>query len=124
MGFERNYQVKILSKQINVSESYNHAEGASSTDVNPWFISGLIDAEGSFSVIVDKNKTRKLGWRIQTKFQLGLHIKDLPLLLKIQQSLGGIGSIHSTPAENKVNYSIDSKQDLLQLIDHLDKYPY
>ncbi|KAG8699753.1 hypothetical protein FRC08_005123 [Ceratobasidium sp. 394] len=79
--------------------------------------------EGSFSTIVDKNKTRKLGWRIQTKFQLGLHIKDLPLLLKIQHSLGGIGSIHSTPAENKVNYSIDSKQDLLQLIDHLDKYP-
>ena len=83
----------------------------------------MIDAEGSFSVIVDKNKTRKLGWRVQTKFQLGLHIKDLPLLLKIQQSLGGIGSIHITPAKNKVNYSIDSKQDLLQLIDLLDKYP-
>lgn len=123
MGFERNYQVKIHSKQINVSKSDNRAEGASSTDVSPWFISGLIDAEGSFSVIVDKNKTRKLGWRVQTKFQLGLHIKDLPLLLKIQQSLGGIGSIHVTPAENKVNFSIDSKQDLLQLIDHLDKYP-
>ena len=57
------------------------------------------------------------------KVVLGLHIKDLPLLFKIQQSLGGIGSIHTTPAENKVNYSIDSKQDLLQLIDHLDKYP-
>lgn len=54
------------------------------------------ELEGSFSTIVDKNKTRKLGWRIQTKFQLGLHIKDLPLLLKIQQYLGGIGSIHST----------------------------
>ena len=76
MGFERNYQVKIHSKQINGSKSDNRAEGASSTDVNPWFISGLIDAEGSFSVIVDKNKTRKLGWRVQTKFQLGLHIKD------------------------------------------------
>jgi len=66
MGFERNYQVKIHSKQINVSKSDNRAEGASSTDVNPWFISGLIDGEGSFSVIVDKNKTRKLGWRVQT----------------------------------------------------------
>jgi hypothetical protein len=45
MGFERNYPVKIHSKQINVSESDNRGEGASSTDVNPWFISGLIDAE-------------------------------------------------------------------------------
>lgn len=29
--------------------------------LNPWFITGFIDAEGSFSVIIDKNKTRKLG---------------------------------------------------------------
>ena len=45
MGFERNYQVKIHSKQINLSKTDNRAEGASSTDVSPWFTSGLIDAK-------------------------------------------------------------------------------
>jgi len=28
--------------------------------LSPWFITGFIDAEGSFSVIIDKNKNRKL----------------------------------------------------------------
>lgn len=44
-----------------------------STIVNPGVWSGLIDGEGSFSIIVDRNKTRKLGWRVQFKFQIGLH---------------------------------------------------
>jgi lysozyme family protein len=57
MGFERNYQVKIHSKQISVSKSYNRAEGASSTDVNPWFISGLIDANPWFIIgLIDVGK--------------------------------------------------------------------
>ena len=82
-----------------------------------------MDAESSFSVIVDKNSKRKLGWRVQIKFQIGLHKRDLTLLLQLQQFLGGIGSIHISPALNKVNYSIDSIKDLIILISHLEKYP-
>jgi LAGLIDADG endonuclease len=55
------------------------------SNVNPWFWSGLIDAEGSFSIIVDKNKKRTLGWRVESKFQLGVHIRDLSLLVQLQQ---------------------------------------
>jgi hypothetical protein len=124
MGFERNYQVKIPSKQLNVrklstaSLNYNYP-----TKVNPWFWSGFIDGEGSFSIIIDKNKYRKLGWRVQSKFQIGVHKRDLSLLLQLQQFLGGIGSMYIHPFQNIVNYSIDSNKDLTNLIDHLDKYP-
>ena len=131
MGFERNYQIKPLSKQLNIRgfSTFND-----SSYVNPWFWTGLIDAEGSFSVIVDKSLTHKLGWRVQSKFQMGLHKRDLPLLLQLQQNLGGIGSIHIIPTRNLVNYSIDSKKDLTSfgrrpmhplrgsLITHLEKY--
>ena len=89
--------------------------------MNPWVWTGLIDAEGSFSIIVDRSKTHKLGWRVQSKFQMGLHKRDLSLLLQLQQFLGGIGSIHVHPALNKVNFSIDSKKDLINLIIHLAK---
>ena len=41
MGFERNYQVKIPSKQLN--KHYYSTINYSST-INPWFITGLIDA--------------------------------------------------------------------------------
>jgi hypothetical protein len=74
MGFERNYQIKIPSKQLNIKKfsTFN-----SPSQANPWFWTGLIDAEGSFSIIIDINKTLafagKLGWRVQSKFKMGLH---------------------------------------------------
>lgn len=80
-------------------------------------------AEGSFSVLVGKNIKRKLGWRVEAKFQIGLHKSDLSLLLQLQQFLGGIGSIHPNSTSNIVNYSINSKKDLTILINHLEKYP-
>lgn len=120
MGFERNYHVKILSKQWNVK---NISTVTYPSYVNPWFWTGLIDAEGSFSVIVDKNKTRKLGWRVQPKFQIGLHNRDISLLLQLQHNLEGIGSIHINSTLPKVNFSVDSKKDLTKLINHLEKYP-
>jgi|SRR5437667_6105952 len=54
---------------------------------------------------------------------MGLHIRDLNLLLKLQQYLGGIGTIHEYPKQDKVIYSIDSNKDLIKLFHHFDKYP-
>ena len=114
-----NSYVKDPSKQFGLRKfsTYN------STIVNPGLWSGLIDGEGSFSIIVDRNKTRKLGWRVQLKFQIGLHTKDLNLLYILQQYLGGIGSIHLARNREIVNYSIDSIEDLNKLNIHLEKYP-
>lgn len=114
-----NSYVKIPSKQFGL-KNYSTFN---STIVNPGVWSGLIDGEGSFGIIVDRNKTRKLGWRVQLKFQIGLHIKDLNLLYLLQQYLGGIGSIHLARNREIVNYSIDSIEDLNKLLIHLEKYP-
>ena len=54
---------------------------------------------------------------------MGLHQRDLTLLLLLQQILGGVGTIYEHPTINKVNYSINSKKDLTNLINHLEKYP-
>ena len=120
MGFERNYHVKILSKQWNIKKFSTLTYPAY---VNPWFWTGLIDAEGSFSVRVDKNNRRKLGWRAQSKFKFSLHNRDLSLLLQFKQNLGGIGTIHINSSRNIVNLSVDSKKDLTKLINHLETYP-
>lgn len=114
-----NYYIKSPSKQYD-SRKYSTS---SSTIINPAVWSGLIDGEGSFSIIVDKDKVRKLGWRVQLKFQMGLHIKDFNLLCLLQQHLGGIGSIHLSRNRDIANYSIDSIKDLNNLIIHLEDYP-
>ena len=84
---------------------------------------GYIDAEGSFIIIIDRNKKRKLGWRVQSSFQIGLHIRDVDLIKEFSQYLGGIGSIHINLVKNKVRYSIDSSKDLIKLFKHFEKFP-
>lgn len=141
-GFERNRAVKLgfnvqkgwnshvkipsklfdLKKFSTSNSSYNYFSNCS-TIINSGVWSGLIDGKGSFSIIVDKNKTGKLNWGVQLKFQIGLHTKDLNLLYKLQSYLGDIGSIHLTRKRERVNYSIDSNEDLNKLTIYLDKYP-
>lgn len=133
IGFERNKYTKLgfnlqngwnsiiknPSKQFNLKRFSTYV----STNIDPAVWSGLIDGEGSFTIVIDKNKVRKLGWRVQLKFQIGLHTKDLNLLCLLQQYLGGIGSIHLASNRDIANYSIDSIKDLNKLITHLDEYP-
>jgi len=114
-----NSYIKIPSKQFGLRKFST----SNSTIINPGVWSGLIDGEGSFTIIIDRNKARKTGWRVQLKFQIGLHTKDLNLLCLLQQHLGSIGSIHLAKNRDIVNYSIDSIKDLYKLIFHLEKYP-
>ena len=132
-GFERNRDIKLGFNMLQGWNSYIKSpfkqydfkkySTHSSTIVNPEVWSGLIDGEGSFGITIDKNRVRKLGWRAQLKFQIGLHTKDLNILYLLQEYLGGIGSIHLAQKRDIANYSIDSIKDLNKLVYHLEKYP-
>ncbi len=115
-------QINSPSKQFRLKMNYSTSTSAS-TPINPWAWSGLIDGEGSFTILIVKDKTRKLAWRIEAKFQLGLHSKDYDVLSQLQQYLGGIGAIYLNGKREVVNYSVFSINDLNKLILHLDKYP-
>jgi len=42
MGFERNYQVRILAKQlINKSKNFSTLSTVTKSYINPWFITGF-----------------------------------------------------------------------------------
>jgi hypothetical protein len=62
MGFERNYQVKILSNQIIQRRFYSIEPLVFkfSQLTEPWFISGFTDAEGCFLIIVRKSNKIKI----------------------------------------------------------------
>ncbi len=59
--------------------------------LDPFFITGISDAEGSFVCIVRKNTDLRLGWRTEVVFQIGLHKKDLDLLKSIKAYFGNVG---------------------------------
>jgi len=76
MGFERNYQVKVPTKQLN-----NRTFSTLSTqpNVEPWFITGFADAESSFIISIYRDNKSKLKWRVTPNFSIHIHIKDIAL---------------------------------------------
>ena len=88
--------------------------------IHPWFLTGFLDGESSFYIIIHKSNNVKTGWSVRAIFEIHLHVKDKALLEMLKASLGGVGSI--TIRDNQVSFKVYYK-DLAVLVDHLDKYP-
>lgn len=94
-------------------------------NLNPNFISGLIDAEGSFIISVrQRSKLKKDNWIVQASFQMRMNSKDLALLVLVQQFFNGIGSFSHNTNTNTVNYTITKLSDFVNIIiPHFKNYP-
>lgn len=55
-------------------------------ELNPWYISGLVDGEGCFCIGISKHKTKKLGYDARLMFEVEMIIDDKPLLEKLQKT--------------------------------------
>lgn len=89
--------------------------------LSPWFISGFVDAEGSFSFYVRRNKNLPRGWQIRPRFNLTMHIRELSLLKDIQKWFGGIGVIKTN--RRFCYFDVNSVRDLSVIIAHFVRYP-
>nr|YP_010759087.1 hypothetical protein QEO35_mgp32 [Hericium alpestre]WEX32001.1 hypothetical protein [Hericium alpestre] len=119
MGFERNYQIKIPSKQLN--KVYFSTQTSLNNKLNPWFITGFADAEGCFSFAIKPNAKSKLNWRTSPLFVIKLHIKDLAILELIKNTLT-VGKIRLNGI-NSVQYVVESIKELQVIVDHFNNYP-
>ena len=90
MGFERNYQLKVLSKQLKNKTNFCSAQ-VQLSKLDPWFVTGFCDGEASFSVSIYKDKRIKgrAGWVVKPSFQISLHsvaaapsVTDMKLLAR------------------------------------------
>ena len=55
--------------------------------MNPWYITGLIEGEGCFCVSISKHKTKRLGYDARLMFEAEMIIDDKPLLEKLHKYL-------------------------------------
>ncbi len=117
MGFERNYQVKVLTNQLS-NKFYSTI--LNNQKLNPWFITGFSDAEGSFIISMYKNEKSKLKWRISAYFSIHVHEKDLPLLELIQKTLG-VGIVRKNN-ENTVLFRVSDINELQIIMNHFKNY--
>lgn len=126
MGFERNYQVKILSNQI-IKRQFSSISGPTRNKltqlIEPWFITGFTDAEGCFLIIVRKSQKNKLGWQLEANFTINLHSRDIELLKLIQTYFDGVGRI-GKERNDCCDYVVGSLDQIVtKVIPHFDKYP-
>lgn len=92
--------------------------------IDPWFITGLFDAESSFVVTILKNPRYKTGWNVQARTQIKMHEKDRDLMLQIQEYFGGIGYISNPNKNSMVEFRVSTMKDIINvIIPHFDNYP-
>jgi hypothetical protein len=135
MGLERGYQIKIPSKQLN-SQNFSFSTltpaeqpipalaGPSETEgvkLNPWFVTGFIDAEGCFQISIRQDKKYKTNWRVSLTFQIKLHVKDIALLNNFKYTFG-VGTI-TYHNKNTCNFNVYSINEIQVIIEHCFKYP-
>ena len=121
MGFERYYQTSIPSKLISIR---TFSTSSFKPKLNPWFVTGIIDAEGTFCTTIYKNKAYKTGWVVRSFFEIGLNQRDSSLIFQLKDFFEGIGTISLDKKANVLKYSTASLKDLSSIVTpHFKKYP-
>lgn len=110
------YNISIRNKSLSATNSVNGYN-----KINPNWISGFVDAEGCFSIIIEFPNIKK--WRIRTSFEINLHIKDVDILYKIQ-SFFGVGAVYLRVNKNICVYRVSNIKYIRNIIiPHFNNYP-
>ena len=96
--------------------------------LNPYYVGGFIDGEGSFSVSIGKHKTLKRGFEIRPEFEIELRADDREILERICVTVG-CGKIYDCSYERygwypHVKYKITSIKTMRDIFfPFIDQYP-
>ncbi|KAM4054270.1 LAGLIDADG endonuclease (mitochondrion) [Hirsutella rhossiliensis] len=80
----------------------------------PNWISGFVSAEGNFDVRMPSTNS-KLGYRVQLRFRISQHSRDLRLMEKIVEYLGS-GKIYKYGGKSAVSLTIFNFADITNII--------
>ena len=91
-------------------------------NLNPYWISGFVSAKGNFDVRIPSTNS-KLGYRVQLRFIISQHKRDLILMQKIVEYLGS-GKIYKYAGKSAVSFTIvDFKVITYILVPFFNKNP-
>lgn len=117
--FKKVYSFR-LSKRPLTTECLNSS--AYGEKLNPWYLTGFVDGEGSFLINVHARYDHKLGYNVNLVFKLKIHSRDIKLLENIRNSLDEIGNI-AIRKDGYIEFIVSSIKDIKVLINHFDTYP-
>jgi hypothetical protein len=110
-----------MERERNVS-----LETFSRETLDPWYVTGFVDADGTFTY-------SRSGKQIALYFAIKLTATDQPTLESIQEFFGGIGKIYEVKArppgprsgatKTAAYYRVTHRDDLIRVVEHFDAYP-
>ena len=91
--------------------------------LDPWYVTGLVEGEGCFSVSFSFRKRLKVGIETRPSFSISLTRRDLPILEGIREFFG-CGGIRYSRTDRTYKYEVRSIKDLdTKILPHFKKYP-
>ena len=90
-------------------------------NINPYWVSGFVDGEGTFYVGINKNTTMTVGYQVLPEFRIVQHKKDIKLLHELKKyfNCGVVRINHDDRFEIRIR-SIEHIND--NVIPHFNKY--
>jgi len=91
--------------------------------LNEYYVTGLAEGEGSFSVSFNLRKKLKVGIETRPSFSISLNQRDLELV-KALRDFFGCGGIRFSKADRTYKYEVRSTKDIVKrIIPHFRKFP-
>jgi len=91
--------------------------------IDPNYISGLTQSDGSFFVVISKNSKAKLGLRVRPTFTITQDLDSISVLEEVQKYFN-CGKIYINQKTYSAEYVVNSLTDLQNIIiPHFYKYP-
>ena len=86
------------------------------------WIAGFVSGEGNFDVRITEQKSNKIGSRVQLRFRVNQHIRDIKLMELLVLYLGG--NLYKYPDNNAVVLTIVKFSDIInKIIPYFEKNP-
>ena len=90
--------------------------------LNPYYVTGLVDGEGSFYVGILPRSHNYVGWEARPSFSLSQNEENKELVFKLKDFFR-CGTIRPSKKDRMIKYEVRSFKDLSQkIIPHFDKY--
>lgn len=105
--------------------SYSSSAASSSAGelkLDPNFVTGLTEAEGSFSIVKNRDARAKYGMTISLRFKITMLVNETALLKKVQAFFER-GSINIDDKYGTIDYLVRDKISLKVIKNHFIKYP-